>query len=63
MLSPEQKRQKEEAMREAEHCAKHDTVDGSPGRAMRTSHLAHMSYESEEKREHGAPLSSYKEEM
>lgn len=34
-------RQKEEAMRKADHAAKHETVDGSPKRSEHMSHMAH----------------------
>lgn len=40
--SPDQLRQKAEAMREAAHHVEHSTVDGSPKRSSFPSHMAHM---------------------
>ena len=45
--SPEQHRQKEEAMRDAEHQEEHATVTGmGDKRSMHPSHMAHMEAES-----------------
>lgn len=51
--SASQKRQKEEAMRDAAHHAEHATVDGS---TKREHHGRDMAHESEEKMEHGEKL-------
>ena len=51
--SPEQMRQKAEAMRKAEHHMKNSTVDGSPGRNHDGKDMMPMSNEYEEKMEHG----------